>query len=245
MTINEHPAAAPTELSADITYDAAVREGRKIVANMSGKQWALGDLAAQVEKVYGENRLAQFAEDINFPGEPSTLARHRSVCLAFPKTGGRPRHFASAQVLATHPNRIAIVTENPDISKAEARRLMGEWSAEQPDGNQAGAKGAKKTANDANEWSGDNRQWEREVLLIANNAVRVAAFLKQCTPEQRRQVVEDVEPSLGAQVRRVSEAWRELADALDEPLEKEAETLIQNSRVKTTPRASRPAQASA
>ena len=83
--------------------------------------------------------------------------------------------------------------------------------------------------------------------IIANNAKRVAAFLKRRTPEQRQRLVLDVDPSLGATVRSVSEEWRELADDLDEPLEKEADTLIQESRVKTTPatRPARPVQTSA
>jgi hypothetical protein len=110
------------------------------------------------------------------------------------------------------------------------------------------AKGAKTVEQEQeNEWSADNRKWGSEVEVVANNAIRVAAFLKRCTPEKWRQLVLDVDPSLGARVRSVSEAWRELADALDEPLEKEANTLIQESRVKTTPatRPSRPAQTSA
>ena len=37
------------------------------------------------------------------------LGRYRPVCRAFPKTGVRPRFFASAQVLQAHPDRIAIV----------------------------------------------------------------------------------------------------------------------------------------
>jgi hypothetical protein len=39
-------------------YQAAVKEGKAIVASVSNKQWALGDLALKVEKKYGENRLA-------------------------------------------------------------------------------------------------------------------------------------------------------------------------------------------
>jgi hypothetical protein len=38
-------------------YLAAVKAGKAIVARLSGKQWDLGDLAATVTKVYGENKL--------------------------------------------------------------------------------------------------------------------------------------------------------------------------------------------
>ena len=48
-----------------------------------------------------------------------------------------------------------------------------------------------------------------------------------------------VDPSLGARVRNVCEEGLELADALDDPSEKEADTLIREGRVKTTP-ATRP-----
>jgi hypothetical protein len=113
-----------------IDYEEAVRKGKSIIAELSNKQWALGDLAAEVEKAYGENRLEQFAHDISFPGASCTLGRYRDVCRAFPKNRGRPRFFASAQILATHPDRLEIVTHNPAISKAEARELMRELRGE-------------------------------------------------------------------------------------------------------------------
>jgi NADH dehydrogenase/NADH:ubiquinone oxidoreductase subunit G len=244
---------------------------------VSGKQWLLGDLADKVETVYDESRLERFALDINFAGAVCTLRRCRDVCRAFPKLRVRPRYFASAQVLAAHPDRFAIVENNRDISKSEAREIMRQWRAEHADtatpadqaeeadlledeeaeteptpvatstpAKAAKAKGPKKTASEEqeNEWSADNREWERQVVVIVNNAKRVAAFRKRCTPEQWHRLVLDVEPSLGATVRSGSEELRELADALDEPLEKEADTLIQESRIKTTPatRPSRPVQ---
>jgi hypothetical protein len=114
-----------------IPYEEAVRQGKEIMANISGKQWELGDLAATVTKDYGQNRLEQFAQDINFHGEYSTLERYRDVCKAWPKSRGRPRFFASAQILATHEGRWEIVERNPDISKSEARELMRKRYAEQ------------------------------------------------------------------------------------------------------------------
>ena len=66
--------SAPTDTN-EAEYLAAVQEGKAIVADVSGKQWALGDLALKVEKKYGEKRLEQFAEDINFPGAACTLSR--------------------------------------------------------------------------------------------------------------------------------------------------------------------------
>src|SRR2546430_2251640 len=129
---------APTDTNAsaetdETAYQAAVEEGKAITASMSGKQWALGDLADTVGKVYGEDRVARFAEEINFAGEVCTLRRYRDVCRAFPKMRGRPRFFASAQLLAALPDRFAIVERNPEISKAEAREIRREWRAANPD----------------------------------------------------------------------------------------------------------------
>jgi hypothetical protein len=114
-------------------YLASVERFKAAAASMSDKQWVLGDEAAAVTKVYGENRLAHLAEDGNFSGAVCTLGRYRSVCFAFPKTGGRPRFFASAQALQAHPDRIQIVTATPSISVRAARELMRLWRAERGD----------------------------------------------------------------------------------------------------------------
>jgi hypothetical protein len=125
----EPTATLPT--NDDAAYQADVAQGKRIVAQMSQKQWQLGDLADKVEKAYGENRLERFAEDIHFDGVASTLERYRDVCRAFPKTRGRPRFFASAQVLAPHPSRLEIVEREPGISERDARAIMRQWRDEQ------------------------------------------------------------------------------------------------------------------
>jgi hypothetical protein len=239
-------------------YQAAVKEGKAITVQLSGKQWALGDLADKVEKVYGENRLKQFAEDINFAGAVCTLERCRDVCRAFPESRGRPRHFASAQLLAAHPDRFEIVKRNPDISKAEARELMRQWREENPDAatsseaaeddddmlDEAGptptatkaakTKGRKKTAE--NEWSGDNQQWHRDVVVVANKAIELAEVRKRCSHEQRRDLFAVIDPPLIETVREASEAFGELARWLHKLAEEAADTKIQEGRVKTSPK---------
>jgi len=140
----------------EMEYLAAVEEGKAIIADVSGKQWALGDLALKVEKKYGENRLERFAEDINFPGAACTLGRYRPVCVAFPKTGPRPTFFASAKVLQKHPDRIRIVTENPDISAHEAREKMRKWRDEQ--------KGTASPTAEADEADDDDLEEEADDL---------------------------------------------------------------------------------
>jgi hypothetical protein len=107
-------------------------------------------------------------------------------------------------------------------------------------------KGAKQRAEEAqeNEWSTDNRQWERDFDRVANEAMRVAAFIERSTAGAFRRLVQTIEPSSGARARQVGEAWLKLADCLDEPSDQEAGTLIQKGRVKVTParRASPPVQ---
>jgi hypothetical protein len=115
----------------EAAYKAAVERGKAIVASISGKQWALGDEVDAVTKIWGEVRLADYCKNINFSGAPSTLGRCRDVCRAFPKNRVRPRFFASAQYLATLPDRFKIVERNPDISKAEARKKLHEYLVSQ------------------------------------------------------------------------------------------------------------------
>ena len=261
-------------------YLAAVERCKAVCANMSGKQWVLGDEADNVATVYGENKLKQFTEDTNFDGVWTTLQRYRDVCRAFPKDRGRPRYFASAQVLASYPEpeRFKIVERNPDISKREARAIMRKWRDEQDQAKsdnaakddaeadnagkddaeadnattsssaKAKAKGANKTGKQEreNEWSKDNGAWERDVIAIANDAMRAVKFFKRCTREQWLRLVQGGDPSTAATMRRVSEAWGEIADAWDEPSAKETDAPIAESRVKTKQarRASRPVQAS-
>jgi hypothetical protein len=197
----------------EVEYLVAVEEGKAIIADVSGKQWALGELALKVEKKYGENRLEQFAVDINFPGEVSTLSRYRSVCLAFPKTGGRPRFFASAQILQTHRDRIQIVTNNPIIGVRAARELMRQWHEEQGTTTQgeqsaenkdddteptpgattstpATAKGAK-ARGEKKEASGERKpEWLRNIEGWFNNQV---AAVNAVTNELNK-IMEDCKP---------------------------------------------------
>src|SRR5262245_10401920 len=176
---------APADID-EAEYLAAVKEGKAICATMSGKQWALGDLAAQVTKVYGENRLERFAEDINFPGAACTLGRYRPVCLAFPKTGPRPTFFASAKVLQTHRDRIAIIRENPDISAHEARELMRKLRAEQPHADQADDDQADDDVDDDQADEGDVKEQDTEPTPEATTSTpaKVRGARQTMTEEQ-------------------------------------------------------------
>jgi hypothetical protein len=254
-------------------YLAAVKEGKAICATMSGKQWALGDLAAQVTKVYGEHRLERFAEDINFPGAACTLERYRSVCLAFPKSGGRPRFFGSAQVLQGHNGRAEIIRKNPNITKRAARELMRQWHeeqgttthAEQSDENKdddtepngggdnnvnsgekgAKAKGTKREANREQEPDGlrDIRGWFNNQVERVNAVIdELNKVMENCTPEQHN-LLTTLEPTLLLEAfRKGTEKSAKFVDWVETPLEKAADRLIGEGRVKITPARRRAAQ---
>ena len=106
----------------DEEYIELVLAARAVIAT---SMWTLGDLAAQVGKVYGEDRLGQFAKDVGV--NPATMRRVRSVAMAFPDTTGLRSlvSFSVAKVLAGHPARLAIAQANPGITVTEARELVG------------------------------------------------------------------------------------------------------------------------
>jgi hypothetical protein len=172
---------APTALD-ETEYQAAVERCKAVCASLSAKQWVLGDEADKVEKRYGENRLEQFAEDINFPGAVCTLKRCRDVCRKWPKERARPRFFASAKVLATHDDRWAIVERNPDISKREAREIMRQRRAEQADA-------TPDQPNQAEE--GDPIEEEEDTATTPEATASSPAKAKRAAKEKQQQEKED------------------------------------------------------
>src|SRR6516225_10279736 len=104
-----------------INYDAAVREGQQIVAKMERVQWRrLCELADGIEPRYGEQTLARFAADIGVV--PCTFERRMSVYQAWKSAPGPesyPPCFAVARELQSHPDRFAIIKNNPNITKRE------------------------------------------------------------------------------------------------------------------------------
>src|SRR5262245_41433458 len=79
---NKKNGSADTSTPTDpIPFDDAVREGKKILADADRGQWRLGELAHNVEKKYGEQKLAKFADAIGVA--PCTLARYRDVYRAY------------------------------------------------------------------------------------------------------------------------------------------------------------------
>ena len=102
----------------------------------------------------GGNILQRETASRNLPRTSTSPVRSArwnvaATCVGrFPKGRVRPRHFASAQLLATHPDRHAIVENNRDISKAKAREIMRLWRAKQA--------GAALPAAEADEFADDD-----------------------------------------------------------------------------------------
>ena len=57
--------------------DTDIRRGRELVENISGNQYALGELADAIEISYGNNSLEEFADAIGI--EYNTLKGYRTV----------------------------------------------------------------------------------------------------------------------------------------------------------------------
>jgi hypothetical protein len=255
---------APTDID-EAEYLAAVDRCKAAIADITGKQWVLGDEAATVTKKYGENRLEQFAVDINFSGAACTLGRYRSVCLAFPKTGGRPRFFASAQILQRHDDRIQIVTANPNISVRVAREIMRQWRAEQPEEDQvegddpieeeddtaptpvattstpakeAKAKGAKKTMTEEQAEFNESKRLLSNQVELANELIGEAAGRKKCPAEQRRNLgkAAAMVPASLATMQKAGEEWLAYVDWLKELAAEAKETAIREGRIRTSPK---------
>jgi hypothetical protein len=113
------------EAEPKVDYDAAVAEGRRIVADIEGRRMRLGQLADQVATGYGDESLKRFAVEIGI--KAVSLERCRSVFRAWKgKKAPAPKSYSVAQELQAYPDRFELLKNNPDMSKREARKLRGE-----------------------------------------------------------------------------------------------------------------------
>lgn len=99
---NDEPGAAANQ------WDELVERGR--VAAQS--QWVLGDLALEVETVYGEGRLQAFAEAISV--EYGSIRRYRDVSKAYePAKRFADLPWSVHMVLAGQPDRHDLLKSRP------------------------------------------------------------------------------------------------------------------------------------
>jgi hypothetical protein len=101
----------------------------------------------------------------------------------------------------------------------------------------------QRTKKPQAEWSKDEDSFFSDCLVIANNAIGKKNSLSQCPPEKRAAVLKKATPALLEVIEQGSKALAWIRDCANGSLEEEANTLIENGRVRTTPaRASAPAQ---
>jgi hypothetical protein len=123
------PAMAATDTSDDgvinygVNYDKAVTEAKIILKRADDGWWRLGELARKVEPRYGDRTVAKFAEAIGFAA--CTLKRYLSVYAAWEGQIEAPGPFSTysyavLRELQGLDNRLEIVRENPNLTKAEA-----------------------------------------------------------------------------------------------------------------------------
>jgi hypothetical protein len=207
-----------------IDYDEAVYEGKKIVTqieDVSGRcQWRLGELAHNIEKGYGERKLAKFADAIGVA--PCTLSRYRDVYRAWKDICAPGREcisdipYSVLRELATLDDHVReqIIRDNPKITKREAREEVRKHKGT-----------AKQKQDQEDEWLRDTRRWFRDLVAAANEASRVAGNvdLDECTSQQLDNVLQAIDPASLMYVRRGGRMLFKLANDLAELLGVDAE----------------------
>jgi hypothetical protein len=212
------PSAAGGESAGSINYDeydAAVAEGKKILANMQAAerdQLRLGELAAKVKTKYDDQTLLKFAKELGIAN--CTLERYRNVYRAWQgklAPGPISVSYAVLRELQTHPERERIIRERPDLTKREAREEMRKY------------KPKKKKQNDKDQWLRDKKRWFRALVGAASEAARVAESVDPYDDEQLRKLLPAVDPGLLGQVHNVGLLLTDLAARLTELLGADAD----------------------
>jgi hypothetical protein len=187
-------ANAPDDTITCIKYEAAVSEGKEILARSKRDQLRLGELAANVETKYGDRTLANFAKELGI--SPCTLERNRSVYLAWQKPAARPVSYADTRALQNHPNPYDIAAENPKLTEAEARKLMRPYK-DAKDAAKCGTKRkAGKTPVQETEWDKHNRRSFKNLVTHGHEIYGLANSVLDSPPEKQREFFKVVEPKL-------------------------------------------------
>jgi hypothetical protein len=184
----EKPEAAPDEKK----FWAAVNEAKKLLTEIDDRWWRLGELADGVETVYGEKKLAKFANELKL--SPCTVERHRDVFRAWrgnaaPGRESFPQSYSVARELQALDDRFDLIEANPNITKREASdlRLM-----------RAGKPRRKKKQK--GDWLGNNAESDfKHVHELANKIISATKIVDS-------EIKPDLEQEL-ADVAEVGKAW--------------------------------------
>lgn len=113
----------------EANYRHYVNQGLQAQKYVNEYQWVLGKFASLVEIDYGRGQLKKYAADIHCHYD--TLKDYRTTYNAWPTEEGRPA-FWIARVLNSHPNRYAIIKQNPNLTYREAKDIMRKFRGPQP-----------------------------------------------------------------------------------------------------------------
>jgi hypothetical protein len=112
----------------EITWDDAVLEGKRLVAEADKNHWKLAELADAVATQYNEDSLGKFAAEIGIAAcmiqRRRTTYRHwKEFAKSDPGRFSR-LPYSVARELEKHPDKEKLIKENPTMSKRQAAALM-------------------------------------------------------------------------------------------------------------------------
>jgi transposase-like protein len=146
--------AQPPDL---INYDAAVTEGKTLVAAINSNGMRLGELADRLEPKYGDKTLERYAKDIGV--NVATLSRWRSVYRRFKGIEApEPQSPTVLKIIQGHPEAEEIA-KGPKLTARQAHTLMRDYRKAHPEKQQ--------------EWQvRDTRGWVGQAVKHANEAIQ-------------------------------------------------------------------------
>jgi len=106
----------------DVEWESLVSKGLELREKQDSNQWELGELASEVESVYGEDSVGKFAGDIGMVKK--TAMNYRSVWKRYEGTGLREKY----PKLSFSHFRSVINTDNPDYWLNQSD--LNDWSVE-------------------------------------------------------------------------------------------------------------------
>jgi hypothetical protein len=189
-------------IDSEEAYDKAVAEGKDIAARMDRDWRQLGELAHQVGREWGEEKLKDFAKDTGIPY--GTVKRERSVFRAYKDIGApEPRSYSVAKELATHPDRAKILQQHPQLTKAEAHKLICAYRKKER-GNVSWRR--KEIEDSLDALAGAAKTAQRSELKLVKNAADYR-LLKELTAQRSQ---------FAAELRKGAAALLRSADLIDQ-----------------------------
>ena len=229
-----------------ISFDEAVAEGKGNRFGAQGRRgppvaaWRTGrQVRAQIREGH-DQKMGQEDRHSELYGGPVPARVARMQGNFGPGANFIPApSYAVCRELAKHPDAAEIIRKNPEITKSEARERMQKYKEENE-----GKKNNKSSKGHADGFHKDNKRWCKTLVVQANAAIKLAAVMKKCTPEQGRRLAEAIEPHLVKTVEKAGEDWEALGAWLRELMFRK---LIAEDRDNTSPKspAAEPNQVSA